>query len=246
MTTNAITDAEEKRVGIFNAIKNAIDVETAVHIFRDAYPIAHVSYHMNQSVAGEIVFDTPYVKTTYSPAWVGQYLIKGYITVDPVINEGKMRALPFNWTELEPVEAAIELFTEFQAQGHSPQGFTIPIVDKVGRRGLLSLNARVDCKNWEEIIAEHTEDWVELGYTLHKRAIFELFGDKDPAPTLSPRELETLHWTALGKDYKDIAAILNISENTIRTYMRAIRYKLDCSTLTQAVAKAIKLKLIDP
>lgn len=245
MTTDAIT-SEEKRAAIFDAIKNAENVEAAVLIFRDAYPIGHVSYHMDQSVAGEIVFDTPYVKTTYSPAWVGQYLMKEYIKVDPVIKEGKLRALPFNWSELTPDETAIELFTEFQAQGHSPQGFTIPIIDKVGRRGLFSLNAKPDCTDWEGIIAEHKEDWIELGHVLHKRAIFELFGDKDPAPTLSPRELETLHWTALGKDYKDIAVILGISENTIRTYTRTIRYKLDCSTLTQAVAKAIKLKLIHP
>jgi DNA-binding CsgD family transcriptional regulator len=173
-------------------------------------------------------------------------LLKEYIKVDPVVNEGKLRALPFDWSELTPDESAIELFTEFQAQGNSPHGFTIPILDKVGRRGLLSLNASPERDDWDAVVNDHKEDWIELGQVLHKRAIYELFGDNDPAPTLSPRELETLYWTAMGKDYKDIAAILDISDYTIRTYMRALRNKLDCSTLSQAVAKAVKLKLIDP
>ena len=60
------------------------------------------------------------------------------------------------------------------------------------------------------------------------------------------RVAETLYWTAQGKDYKEIAIIVGISDHTVRTYMRSARYKLDCANLSQAVAKAIKLRLINP
>jgi DNA-binding CsgD family transcriptional regulator len=86
---------------------------------------------------------------------------------------------------------------------------------------------------------------MDLAHVLHKKAIIELFGDEDPVPILSPRELETLHWSAQGKDYKEISAIIGISEHTVRTYMRSARYKLNCANMSQAVAKALKLNLID-
>jgi DNA-binding CsgD family transcriptional regulator len=37
---------------------------------------------------------------------------------------------------------------------------------------------------------------------------------------------------------------LGISEHTVRSYMRSVRFKLDCANLSQAVAKAMMLRLI--
>lgn len=246
MSDHQLEAQEQLRIETFDAIKSAADVQEAVHIVRDRYPVAHVSYHHAQVVNGEINIDNPFVKTTYPPEWVGTYVMKGYVTVDPVIREGTQRTFAFDWSELEPDESAIDLFQDFQLHGLDPNGFTIPITDKVSRRALFSLNAVLGCDDWAAIVMQYREDWVEFGYAIHKKAIREMFGDADPTPTLSPRELETLHWTSLGKDNKDIALILDISEHTVRSYSRSARHKLDCSTLSQAVAKAIKLRLINP
>ena len=245
MTSGSDND-EERRVATYEAIQAAESVEAAVYVFRDAYQIGNASYHLAQTVVGEVKIDTPFIKTTYPPEWVGRYVMKGYVNIDPVIKEGLKRVLPFHWTEMEPDESAIELFVDYQSHNLDPRGYSVPVTDKVGRKALLSLTATSTVEDWDAFVKQHKQSWLELAHVIHKKAIAELFGDSDPAPILSPRELETLYWTALGKDYRDIATILDISENTIRTYMRSSRYKLDCSTMAQAVAKAINLRLINP
>ncbi len=237
---------EKRRKEVFNAIVGARDVEQALYLICDQYPVEHCTYHFAQTIVSEQNVDAPFVRTTYPSEWVARYLLKDYVKVDPIIKEGMLRALPFDWSEIEPSKEAIELLVEFQSHGLGANGYSIPLTDKNRRRALFSLNASPGEDAWVEIVEQFKEDWIELAQVLHKKAIYELYGDVDPTPTLSPRELETLHWTALGKDYKDIAIILNVSEHTVRTYMRTARMKLNCSSMAQAVAKAGKLRLITP
>jgi DNA-binding NarL/FixJ family response regulator len=68
------------------------------------------------------------------------------------------------------------------------------------------------------------------------------FFNQLPAPTpeteqLSEREREVLAALARGMLYKEIATQLDISENTVRTYVKRIYEKLHVQTRTEAVAK---------
>jgi DNA-binding NarL/FixJ family response regulator len=66
----------------------------------------------------------------------------------------------------------------------------------------------------------------------------------DHQPFLSDRELEVLSCLAEGQTTQQIAASLFISENTVKTHIRHILEKLEASNRTEAVSKAIQLKLI--
>ena len=79
----------------------------------------------------------------------------------------------------------------------------------------------------------------------HRRALVELYKGEN-IPSLSPRELECLSWTTQGKDANTIAAILEISEYTVRDYLKSARQKLGCATIAQAVYQATRLRLINP
>jgi two-component system NarL family response regulator len=59
-------------------------------------------------------------------------------------------------------------------------------------------------------------------------------------PSLSPREIEVLKWIATGKSNKEIAALLFISEGTVKTHVLSIHEKLGVSDRTEAVVTAIK------
>lgn len=63
---------------------------------------------------------------------------------------------------------------------------------------------------------------------------------------LSTRERECMVWTARGKTVDDIAAILDISADTVRVYMKRTIAKLEASNKTHAVARALALGLIEP
>jgi len=54
---------------------------------------------------------------------------------------------------------------------------------------------------------------------------------------LSPREQQVLNWLAEGFSYKQIAAEMNLSMGTIRTYIRSMYEKLHVNSRTEAVVK---------
>jgi PAS domain S-box-containing protein len=64
------------------------------------------------------------------------------------------------------------------------------------------------------------------------------------ARPLSDRECEILTLTADGNTNEHIAALLQISAETVQTYVRRAMKKLDARTRTQAVATAIRLGLV--
>jgi DNA-binding NarL/FixJ family response regulator len=67
---------------------------------------------------------------------------------------------------------------------------------------------------------------------------------KTPAPTLSPRETEVLRLVAAGKSNPTIAAMLFVSEATVKTHLLHVFEKLGVSDRTRAVTKAMELGLL--
>jgi DNA-binding NarL/FixJ family response regulator len=61
---------------------------------------------------------------------------------------------------------------------------------------------------------------------------------------LTPREMDVLHLLARGLANKQIAAQLNMTENTVKFHIKAIFSKLDASNRAQAVAKGVALGII--
>lgn len=61
---------------------------------------------------------------------------------------------------------------------------------------------------------------------------------------LSDRETEILRWVRDGKSNQEIGAILSISPLTVKNHMQRILRKLQASNRTQAVSKAISMKLL--
>jgi two-component system, NarL family, nitrate/nitrite response regulator NarL len=64
-------------------------------------------------------------------------------------------------------------------------------------------------------------------------------------PFLTERELDVLRLTAAGRSATDIAGDLHVSVATVRTHLQNAYQKLDVSDRAAAVAKAMRLGLID-
>jgi len=72
------------------------------------------------------------------------------------------------------------------------------------------------------------------------RKVVQYFRQRGPAPeveTLTDREREVLVALSQGQQYKEIAADLGISINTVRKYIRTIYDKLHVNTRLEAVNK---------
>jgi LuxR family quorum sensing-dependent transcriptional regulator len=63
---------------------------------------------------------------------------------------------------------------------------------------------------------------------------------------LTPREREVLTWAALGKSAWEIGEILRIAKRTVDEHSQTAMRKLDAVNRAQAVAIAIRGRLIDP
>lgn len=234
----------ERLAAVIEAVNGADSVEAAVFALRDLYELDNVTYHLAHTIGAQT--DAPYVKSTYPAAWISRYVLRGYVMKDPVAVEGFRRMLPFDWRDVTMTEEAIAVMMDAQAHGLGGNGYSIPVIDKRGRRALLSLNSRMDGGEWTAFVRANLVDLVEAAQFLHRKAVHEIHGPEDPLPALSAREVECLTWYAQGKDYKAIAILLGISDHTAREYLKSARHKLGSSSLSQAVAKAIQLFLIKP
>lgn len=65
-----------------------------------------------------------------------------------------------------------------------------------------------------------------------------------PIPSISPRELEILHYLSEGDTVKQISEKMPIALDTIRTHRNNIRKKLHCKNTTQMVVKVIRMGLL--
>ena len=80
------------------------------------------------------------------------------------------------------------------------------------------------------------------------RQVMKMFRDFAPKPeeceNLTPREYEVLKALVDGLDYKQIAQKLFISLDTVRNHIRHIYEKLQVHSKSEAVAKALKQRLV--
>ncbi|MDZ5696978.1 LuxR family transcriptional regulator [Chelativorans sp. M5D2P16] len=230
---------------IRRAVAQTASVEEAVMLTRDRFCVDHVTHCTAVAPASPV--SIPFVRSTYPPQWIARYLLRSYITVDPVVQVGFRSTRPFAWDELDwNSEAEKALMADALAHGLAERGYAIPVVDRAGRRSLLTLNADMPAPEWADFIDRNLPTLSALAEIIHDKAVSEIAATSGPAPSLSPRETECLLWTARGKEAKAIAAICDLSEYTVRSYLRTARQKLKCRTLSQAVARAMQHGLIHP
>jgi DNA-binding CsgD family transcriptional regulator len=236
-----MTTDEKMLLGAYAIIESTPEMETAIAKLRDFLTIDHLVYHSSKLGASPSV--DPYIRLTYPASWIKRYLQMGYVDLDPVVREGFLRTLPFDWSELKVQSAAEYAFlTDALAHGVGPHGYSIPVRSKHGHRGLFSLSFSRSQEEWASFLETTQPALIQIANRVHRRVITEVFGED--RPHLTTRELECLLWIARGKDTSDIAVILNISPHTTRDYLKSVRYKLDCVTSAQAVSKAAKLGLL--
>ena len=224
------------------AVLDATSVEDAVHSIRDLSKVDHATYHIlhrTESCTGQ-----PYVRTTYPPEWVSYYLQHNLLAHDPVVHHARDAMRSFNWDALAPEAHEMKMIQDAGRFGIGQYGFTFIYADPTFGRAMLSLNDRRPVADWDAFEERTKAALEDLLKDLHIKALGEAMADREDQAKLAPRELECLFYNANGKSYSEIAIILSLSEHTVRSYLRMARIKLDCVTLTQAVAKAIRAGIL--
>src|SRR4051812_29890772 len=123
----------------FTIVDRTPDMTDVVCQLRDLLGVDHLVYHSSKWGTRPSV--DPYIRLTYPAEWIKRYLEMNYIDADPVLHEGFLRALPFDWSELKITTPAQQtLMVDAMAHGIGPSGMSIPVQTKHGHRGLVSLS----------------------------------------------------------------------------------------------------------
>src|SRR5882672_2935167 len=112
---------EQKLLEAYSIIEDTPELEATITKLRDLLNIDHLVYHSSKLGASPSV--DPYIRLTYPASWIKRYLQMGYVDVDPVLREGFLRTLPFDWSELRiQSEREGALMLDALAHGVGPYG----------------------------------------------------------------------------------------------------------------------------
>lgn len=181
--------------------------------------------------------------SNYPGAWLEHYQEKNYLATDPTIRQASEDARPVVW-DSDSATSRLTFWSEAQEFGIR-HGWTMLTRGPHMSTGLLSL-----ARPHEAISAAELDDkdmkLVWLAHQAHGLIEAPELTARLPemADHLTEREREVLRWSAEGKTAEETGAILGITERTVTYHVTSAMAKLDVTNKTQAVARALLLKMI--
>jgi DNA-binding CsgD family transcriptional regulator len=120
-------------------------------------------------------------------------------------------------------------------------GIAFPVFGQNGTAGLFGAFGTEIALSDADLPAVHGSSFALFSATLR----LPLPQDGDRPPMLPPRDLDMLRLTANGYTSEEIAIVLNLSVHTTNQYLTKVTTKLNAVSRMHAVAKALRLGLIE-
>jgi LuxR family quorum sensing-dependent transcriptional regulator len=172
--------------------------------------------------------------------WSQRYFSQGYLFDDPTIHRVTTSTEPFLWSELDELyrdrPAARRVMNEAR-EFNLAFGFTVPMLTLDGQCAGFSI-----ASDRAELPPHYRGAMQLLAMYSFGRAL-SLVGMPPPVK-LTPRESDVLQWIAEGKSDWEIGKILHVSEHLVDKMARQIRVKFGATNRTQAVAQALRHRII--
>ncbi|WP_018240488.1 LuxR family transcriptional regulator [Ensifer sp. BR816] len=181
----------------------------------------------------------------YPDAWKKRYSDMGYYRIDPIIKKIRQSVSALRWKDVyNDVSTTVDerrIFDEASIYGLK-SGITVPLRGPNGNFAMISFAQRSTSELPSRVVTLlHLS---ALHFHIRLGAL-RSYGCIENEPELSLREKDCILWVARGKSSWDVGRILGISENTVKFHIKKAMYKLDCTSRTVAVVKALKLGIID-
>ncbi len=204
-----------------------------LRVAREAYPLSSVTYvGLNIPMASRD--DERYVHCTYADAWAKHATSRERANVERL---GLSELLAVGDESSPAVQHGVQ---------QDARELSVALTAYHGEVAALVIRPNADMEDWQARRAMIAREFRALGQYFHQHML-RIFGHgSDKAMIVSAREIDCLRWMAAGKTAWEVSAILGISERTVRFHLNAAREKLQCTTTTQAVAKAVSQHLFVP
>jgi LuxR family transcriptional regulator, quorum-sensing system regulator CviR len=219
------------------------EVKNALTQFQRLFPFSRVIGGLARlNPRGAFDGFTNVINVSYPEEWIRLYWQNGYFEVDPVFQTALQKPGTHHW-QATYQEARSDKQREFMTTAKEfglSDGITTGSADPAcGVATFCSFASAeaVDAARYLPLIEYY-------GYHVHLALLRT--APANPHPTdrcvrqLTLRELTILNWVKNGKTNWEIAQIMGITERTIRFHVESIFSKLDVTSRSQAVAKAIE------
>jgi LuxR family transcriptional regulator, quorum-sensing system regulator BjaR1 len=186
----------------------------------------------------------PLITGTFPSEWIDHYQRQHYNLADPMFILLRRGVRPVLWKELEPYaarNAASKKILGEASEFRLLDGYSVPISDPSGMRCLLSFSTIQLDSHPKLLLALQL-----ISVFAHAKYEEIVATAQDGLGPLSDREIECLKWAAAGKTDWEIGQIIEVKTTTVRTHLEHARQKLNAANKVEAVAKAIRRKILTP
>lgn len=173
--------------------------------------------------------------------WLDRYVSNRYELHDPVFRHINTCFKPFEWSEArydKSLEPKAALVMNEAAEFGMAVGFCVPTYRRNGE----IINTTFGGSRSE--IGPHEKAALHLAAIYAQTRLTELIDGKLPTPNLSERQLDVLRYASEGKTTTQIAKILGIAEDTVKYHVEMACRKLNVSSRSAAIAKAIYARIL--
>ena len=165
---------------------------------------------------------------------------------DPVMQHCKRQSVPIIWDQSTYVQNGQGDKWEEQSRFGISHGIALALHMPEGRHFFLGVERDQAVPSDPAELTRVVADLQLFAVHAQDAALRILVpGSADPgAPSLTPRELESLRWTMEGKTAWEVGNVLGITERTAALHVNNATHKLGCVNKHQAVLKALRLGLL--
>ncbi|VVO17505.1 autoinducer binding domain-containing protein [Pseudomonas fluorescens] len=180
------------------------------------------------------------VRNSFPGTWNQHFKQQHGSQGNPVIEHCLRSVLPVLWSR--SLFAALPALWDDLCHFGMQHGFSQPVHD---HRGIMS----IFCFARSQVITprdfyEKAGSMLWLTYRTHALLAQSLLTTWRPPILLTPRERETLKWSAEGKTAAEIAVIIELSERTVNFHIQSAIRKLGVKNKMAAVIQAVNRRLL--
>ncbi len=190
-----------------------------------------------------------FLHSNYSSRWRNKYDEEKMGHVDPTVAHCVTKSIPLIWSpDIFAAQKQRDMYEEACCFGLK-SGVTLPIHGAKGELGVLCFvsDTQPDSRFAKEVQRNIPALSCLRDFVFDSAGIFMAQQNLSVEKIrLTPRELECMKWSAIGKSSWEIAQIQNCTESAVNFHFSNVRKKFGTTTRRQALVKAIRLGIINP
>ena len=196
-----------------------------------------------------------FVVASYDPGILGPYLVKGMAEMCPVLTRLSESLVPFDYLaflDRQPESSSVQWQRKTLKAFLVKHAWCIPLNTVHQVKGVTAYMAggqeRGDAfqssRHELSLLAAYYMEALE-SFKPGPSSLQQVNSDDEAQATnLSAREIDCLHWAAMGRSNPQIADALSVSSNTVRFHMKNAFRKLGVTSRVTAVSRAQAIGLI--